>query len=426
MLGVPDLDGELILARGIEASERELVNLLLRSALLPSELAARMADVRDGSLRPSAVIVGAVPRDEPSQRRSLEELGEMVERVAALEARRARLRARGAGRASTGANADDVRRELHGLWQELVALTAGTRLASGLVKRTSESLLRLARSAAALEPMTASNHDLRDIEERAGLEQDALRQTCAAVREASRGVERARNAMVEAYQRLVITIARRYQGRGLDLVDLVQEGNIGLMRAAEKFDHRQGFRFATYATWWIRSDLQRAIADQTRTIRLPNPVIGKLVRVRRAAREAYQSEGTEPSPEELATRVGVSADELSMLMQLRNTISIQSPVGESGATLEESLVDHSRPDLLDAALEHELDERLRRALSALEPRQARVLRARYGIGSGERTLADLGRELGLSRERVRQIEVVALRRLRASDPSETLKEWLGR
>jgi len=426
-LPLPNLDEEIVLAKSIEASERELVNVLLLSSLLPNELAGRMAAIQLGSLDPLEIVVGAAPRCESSQRRALEELRRTVAALAALEARRAELRARGTAQTSREAHADEARRELHALWQEMVAVMAGTRLASGLVKRTSESLAHLARSASELALASPASSELRDIEERAGLGHEALRRASAAAQEATRRVEQARNDMVEAYQRLVVTIARKYQGRGLDVVDIVQEGNIGLMRAAEKFDYHQGFRFATYATWWIRSDLQRAIADQTRTIRLPSPIINKLVRVRRAARETYQNEGTAPSVEELATQVGVSADEVSRLMQLRNTISIQSPIGQDGATLLDSLVDQELPDVLDAAVAHELDGRLRRALSVLDSRQARVLCARYGIGAeGELTLADLGREFGLSRERIRQIEVAALRRVRDSDESDALREWLGR
>lgn len=426
-LTLPNLDEEIVLAKSIESSERELVNVLLLSSLLPDELAQRMEAIELGSLEPSDIVVGAAPRCESSRRRSLEELRNRVASLAALEARRAELRARVTARTSSEANGDEVGRELHAVWQEMVAVMAGTRLASGLVKGTSELLIHLARSASELAHALPASPELCAIEARAGLGHEALERTSAAVREATRRVERARNEMVEAYQRLVSAIARKYQGRGLDVVDIVQEGNIGLMRAAEKFDHHQGFRFATYATWWIRSDLQRAIADQTRTIRLPSPIIHKLVRVRRAAREAYQNAGMAPSVEELAAQAGVSADEVSGLMQLHNTISIQSPVGRDGATLQDSLVDREVPDLLDAVAAGELDERLRRALSVLDPRQARVLRARFGIGAeGERTLADLGREFGLSRERIRQIEAAALRRMRDSDESGPLREWLGR
>ena len=414
----------MALAKRIETSERELMKLLLRSSLLPSELVARMADVERGSLEPSALVVGAVPRDEASRRRALVTLRELVASLAALEAQRRQLRARVMSGPKRDASGAGLGRERHAVWRQMVDVTAGTRLASGLMLRTSEALLGLARSAAELAHTPASPA-LRAIEARAGLGYVALQQTAAAVEAATRRVAQARNDMAAAYQRLVLVVARKYQGRGLDLVDIVQEGNIGLMRAAEKYDHRQGYRFTTYATWWIRADLQRAISDQTRTIRLPSPIIAKLIRVGRA-RDALRRAGRVPSPEALAAEAGVSADELSRLMQLHNTVSIQSPLGEGGTTLEDSLSDAARPDVLEATEARELDEGLRRALAVLDPREARVLCARYGIGSdAERTLADLGREFGVSRERIRQIEVAALRRVRESDQAGSLRELLG-
>jgi RNA polymerase primary sigma factor len=415
----------LVLARGIEKSERELVKLLLLSSLLPRELTVRLGEVQGGSLELSDVVVGAVPGDESSQRRALEKLRQLVACLAALDAQRARLEAPDDSEALRGASRDGVSRQRHAVWQQMVMVLAETRLDFELVRQTSELLLELARSAAALAHTRPASPKLRELEERAGLGHEALMQTAAAVQRATRRVERARNDMVAAYQRLVVSIARKYRGRGLDIVDIIQEGNIGLMRAAEKYDHRQGFRFATYASWWIRSALRRAIADQTRTIRLPSAIIGKLFRMSRAL-EVLRNAGKAPSLEELATQVGVSADEMSRLLQFRNTISLESPVGESGATLEELLVDPALPNLLEVAQARQLDERLRCLLSVLDSRQARVLCARYGIGdAAERTLADLGRELGVSRQRVRQIEVAALRRMRDSGQSDTLRELLG-
>jgi len=390
----PTLAEELALAVRIEDRERDLVGVLLRCSTLPDELGRLAADLRRGAVELSDVVVGA-PRDDAARRRATEKLGELAASIVTLDAKRATLRARRASERARGEAA-----ECDALWHYMCAALAGTRLSGGILERASGALLRLARTAPELAHTAA---DLQRATERLG---------------------QARNDMVEAYQHLVASIARKYRGRGLDVGDIIQEGNIGLMRAVEKFDRRQGFRFATYATWWIRADLLRAISDQTRTIRLPTPVIGKLVRLGKTRAAAFRSGGAVPSVEELASEVGISADEVSRLMQLHNTVSLQSPVGE-GATVEDFLSDREHPDLLEMASARELGQELQRALSALDPRGARVLCARYGIGiAAERTLADLGRELGVSRERVRQIEVAALQRLRDAARSGPLRELL--
>jgi RNA polymerase sigma factor (sigma-70 family) len=421
----PSLEAELVLARRIVDAEHELVAVLLGTALLPSELGRLMLDVEAGSLEPWDVVVGAIPPDQPSKRRALEELRSAATRIAHLEAQRARLRTQRSAERAAHEQSADLEQRSNALWLEMVEVLAETRLASGPVRRASEALEELAR--AAEDPVQAppGSAQLRGIEERAGLGRHALKQAAAAARAASRRVTRARNDMVKAYQRLVAAIARKYQGRGLDVVDIIQEGNIGLIRAAEKYDYRQGCRFATYASWWIRSDLQRAIADQSRTIRLPGQIIGKLVRLRRTALETFQDTGARPSPEEVAAQAGISTDEVSMLLQLHNTVSLHTPLGEGRATLEDSLADQDSADVLDGVEARDLDAQLGRALSVLDSRGAHVLRARYGLGSGDgRTLADLGREYGLSRERVRQIEVNALRRVRDSEQADTLRELL--
>ena len=244
-------------------------------------------------------------------------------------------------------------------------------------------------------------------------------------RRSAAGDELARRKLIESNLRLVIAIARRYTSTGVPLTDLIQEGNLGLMRAAEKFDYQRGCHFGTYATWWIRQAVSRAAGEQSRMIHLPEHVATRLRKVRRIAAQLSQENGLDPLPEQIAEACNIDVNEvIDLLGVIEQPISLDAPVDdEARYSLSDTLEDNTTPAPAETASQHLLGEELHRALALLTPRERAVITLRYGIGDGHsRTLLEVGKELGISRERVRQLEVVALMKLRGLSGSAALRE----
>ena len=294
----------------------------------------------------------------------------------------------------------------------------------GRIRRHAERVHALAAQTAR-HGTASGRRELAALEAEVGLPRRPLAMLLAEIEAHDRTVRQAKRELMEANLRLVVSVAKRYLGSELTLLDLVQEGNIGLMKAVDRFQYRRGFKFSTYATWWIRQAITRAIADHSRTIRIPVHMVETLNRISRFNRTMVNELGREPTPEELARRTGVPAKKVRLILESsRKPLSLETPIGED-SELGDFLEDKSAESPNESLLNRDLAVQVEKALSMLSPKEKEILRLRFGIGEdGEHTLEEVGQRFDVTRERIRQIEAKALRKLRHPLRGRNLKAFV--